>query len=83
MNRTRPLPAPAVTRLIRRDEVLSRTGLRETQCDVLEAEGRFPQRVPLGPRTVAWVQDEVDQWVAGRIAARTGPSDTKGGAPGK
>jgi prophage regulatory protein len=37
----------------------------------MEREKRFPQRVKLGARAVAWVESEIDQWVAGRINARS------------
>lgn len=36
----------------------------------LEREGRFPKRVRLGHSTVFWVADEIDAYVAGRLAAR-------------
>jgi prophage regulatory protein len=37
----------------------------------MEREKRFPQRVKLGARAVAWVESEIDQWVAERINARS------------
>lgn len=36
----------------------------------LEAIGRFPQRVPLGPGRVGYVEQEVDDWITKRIAER-------------
>jgi prophage regulatory protein len=36
----------------------------------LEAAGKFPRRVQLGPNTVAWVEAEIDEWLAGRAAER-------------
>jgi prophage regulatory protein len=36
----------------------------------LEKEGKFPKRFPLGANSVAWVKEEVDQWLADRIASR-------------
>ena len=36
----------------------------------LEAKGRFPRRFRLGDRQVAWPADEVDQWLAERMANR-------------
>jgi prophage regulatory protein len=38
----------------------------------LEAANQFPKRVKIGERHVAWVKAEIDQYVADRIAARTG-----------
>jgi prophage regulatory protein len=37
----------------------------------LEAAGKFPKRVKLGPSRVGWVEDEVENWLKERIAKRT------------
>jgi prophage regulatory protein len=60
-------------RLIREPEVERRTGLPRDRINLEEAAGRFPQRVPLTRRTMAWVESEVDAWVAERVAARDDP----------
>jgi predicted DNA-binding transcriptional regulator AlpA len=44
--------------------------LSDSQRDVLEAKGEFPQRVQLSERAVGWVEAEIDDWCAARIAAR-------------
>lgn len=36
----------------------------------LEAAGKFPLRVKLGPNRVAWLRAEVEAWVDERIAYR-------------
>lgn len=38
----------------------------------LEAAGKFPRRVRLGYRTVAWNADEIDEWAEARAARSTG-----------
>lgn len=53
-------------RLLRRPEVIERTGLGRTTLYLLERSGKFPQRRQLTPRVVAWVEAEVDQWVRER-----------------
>jgi prophage regulatory protein len=42
----------------------------------LEVAGQFPMRVRLGACRVAWVAEEVDEWIEERIAkrAQTSPS---------
>jgi prophage regulatory protein len=42
----------------------------------LEAAGEFPKRVKLGACRVAWVAEEVEDWIEERIATRaqTSPS---------
>ena len=36
----------------------------------LEAAGKFPQRVQLGPGRVGWVEEEIEEWMRVRIAER-------------
>ena len=36
----------------------------------LEVAGLFPKRVPLGPGRVGWVEEEIEEWMRGRIADR-------------
>jgi prophage regulatory protein len=42
----------------------------KTQVWRLEKRGQFPRRVPIGPGRHGWVEDEIDQFIADRIAAR-------------
>jgi prophage regulatory protein len=36
----------------------------------LEKQGKFPRRIQVGPNRVAWLESEVDAWVAERVAER-------------
>jgi prophage regulatory protein len=36
----------------------------------LEKAGKFPKRVQLGPNRVGWVEDEVLDWLQGRLDSR-------------
>ena len=36
----------------------------------LEAQGDFPRRVSIGANRIAWLRDEVEQWLAVRMEAR-------------
>jgi prophage regulatory protein len=36
----------------------------------LEKAGKFPVHVPVSAQRIAWVESEIDQWIADRIAAR-------------
>lgn len=38
-----------------------------------EKAGRFPRRVHYGANSVAWIEDEIIDWQAARIAAREQP----------
>ena len=52
------------------------TSLSRTMLNRYRAEGRFPAAVPLGDRRVAFVRQEVNQWIADRIAARGANDNT-------
>jgi len=53
--------------LIRRAELRQRVPFSDVHVWRLERQGKFPQRVQLGPRTVAWYEDEVQKWCNERI----------------
>jgi prophage regulatory protein len=36
----------------------------------LEDERKFPRRVKIGERRVGWIESEIDEWLAARIALR-------------
>ncbi|KJC53496.1 hypothetical protein UB31_08565 [Bradyrhizobium sp. LTSP849] len=36
----------------------------------LEAERKFPKRVPLGENRVGWIECEIDDWIKERAARR-------------
>ena len=36
----------------------------------LERQKRFPKRISVGPQRYAWVESEIDAWIAERIRAR-------------
>lgn len=57
-------------RLIRIREAIQKTGLSKSTIYDLMASGRFPRSVRLSARCVAFVECEVDDWIASRIAAR-------------
>ena len=38
----------------------------------LEAKGQFPKRIRVGENRVAWLRDEVDEWIETRVQARVG-----------
>lgn len=56
-------------KLIRLPEVLKRVGLKKTAIYNLISEDEFPRPVKLGAAS-AWVEAEVDQWIAERASAR-------------
>jgi prophage regulatory protein len=50
--------------------VLARTGLGKTAIYAAMRECGFPRPIKIGPRRVAWLEDEVDTWIEERIKER-------------
>ncbi len=61
--RTRPI------RLLRLPQVMQQTGLKKTKLYELQKEGAFPMRIQVTSNSVGWIEEEVNAWIAGRVAA--------------
>ena len=67
-------------RFIRLNEVMSRTGYGRSSIYRKMEDGSFPKSLKLGgppkdpnefdSRAIAWIEDEVDQWIESRIEDR-------------
>lgn len=57
-------------KLIKLKEVIEITCLTKATIYRMIAEGIFPKQVTIGERAVAWVENEVFDWIEERIAAR-------------
>ena len=55
-------------RLIRRKEVQAKTGLGASSIYALMKTGEFPQCLNLSERRVAWIESDIDAWIAERVA---------------
>ena len=60
----------APPRLLRLPEVSRATGLARSSIYDAIAAGRFPRAIPLTATARAWRSDEIEEWIAQRIAAR-------------
>ncbi|MEQ1582147.1 MAG: AlpA family transcriptional regulator [Steroidobacteraceae bacterium] len=54
--------------LLRLPQVCRVTGLCRSMIYRLEACESFPRRIKIGSRAVGWVEGEVQEWLANRIA---------------
>lgn len=59
-------------RVLRPSETAAKVGICDRQLRTLEADGLFPKRFTINPkgRAVGHLESEVDDWLAGRAAAR-------------
>ena len=57
-------------RLLAWKQVRERVVYSRQHWDRLIAAGRAPKAVPLGPHRVAWLEEEIDAWVAERVTQR-------------
>lgn len=70
MTNTTAQSAAVMPRLIRRKEVLSRVGLSQTTMYEQIRAGQFPKPIPIGQKSVAWLETEIEAWVSHRTALR-------------
>ena len=54
-------------RMLRLPQVIDATGLGKTKIYELQGQGDFPMRVKITAHSVAWVEEEVQAWLAVRI----------------
>ena len=63
-------------RLIRRKEVQAKTGLGASYIYAMMKSGEFPQCLNLSERRVAWIESDIDKWIAERVANHRATSAT-------
>lgn len=59
-------------RFLRLRDVIRETGYCRSMIYLMESEERFPRRIRIGVRAVAWLESEVNAWKQQRIAANRG-----------
>ena len=59
-------------RFLRMPEVLDKIGFGESMLNEMINEGSFPKPARIGSRAVRWSENEVDEWIAARLAEREG-----------
>ena len=57
-------------RILSKKELRAMVLYSPAHIDRLEKAGQFPQRVPLGPGRVGWIESEVLAWLEERIKQR-------------
>jgi prophage regulatory protein len=64
--------AKKTPRLLSYTELKATRGIRYTRTHLyrLEASNKFPERVKIGERHIAWIESEIDEYLEKRIAER-------------
>ena len=57
-------------RLLRREAVTEKTGLSRSAIYAGMDAGTFPKSVKISEKTVGWLESEIDEFIAKRVAAR-------------
>jgi len=57
-------------KLIRLQQVMEMTGLGRSTIYKYIAEDWFPKPIPLGGRSVGWLESEIQEWILARIEER-------------
>ncbi len=64
-----PTMSPSTeSRLLRRPEVQSLTGLSKSTMYQMIADGEFPKQIQIGKRSVFWVEGHITKWIEEKIA---------------
>ena len=64
-------------RLIRKKEAAERVGWHPVHLMRMAKAGKFPAAVQIGPNSIAFVEEEVNQWILDKMDER----DAQRGAP--
>jgi prophage regulatory protein len=56
-------------RILKRPEVEATTGLSRSTIYALVDSQKFPAQIQLGPRSVGWLEHEVQAWLESRVLA--------------
>jgi len=63
------------TRLIKLPEVMQRTGKKRSTVYANVKAGLMPAPIKIGEKAVGWVETEIEEWIASRIAASRGGAE--------
>ena len=58
-------------KILRLPQATEKTGLSRSTIYDLISKGEFPKQVKLSPRTMGFIESEVDQWLADRAENRS------------
>ena len=60
------------TQLLKLPAVLARVAISRSKLYANVKDGTFPAPISLGARAIAWIDEEVDEWIKRRVSASRG-----------
>lgn len=54
-------------KILRKKDVLEKTGLSKSTIYELITKNQFPRQIKLSKRSVGWLESEIDQWIKSKI----------------
>lgn len=60
-----------MSRVLRCPQVVYRVGWSRVTIWRAERDGNFPRRIRLGPNSVGWLEDEIEEWLRSRPRGMT------------
>ena len=72
-----------MSKFLRLTEVKFRVGLAESTLYAKVARKEFPAPVKIGPRASAWLEEEIEKWMADRVAASRGATSAQSRRAGR
>ena len=58
-----------MAKILRLKEVNEVTGVCRATMYLMRKAGKFPQPIHISPRSVGWLEEDINQWIAERKAA--------------
>ncbi len=58
---------PPVHSILRLQSVKQRTGLSRSSIYMRMKEGSFPRQITLGPRSVGWLEADINAWIETKL----------------
>lgn len=62
-------------KMIRLPIVIEKTGLSRSSIYLRMSNNEFPKSISLGGRAIAWLEDDINQWLEQKIAASKNTGD--------
>jgi prophage regulatory protein len=72
-----------MAKILRLPATCERTGQSKSAIHDGVKDGTFPKPLPLGRRTVGWLEDEIEEWIEGRKALRDAGQVKRPAGPGR